>query len=53
MLSNAGINTYSNRTTSVELEGDDKDYSFVRKIQIDLRNFSLTKPSRPFFRTRW
>ena len=33
MLSNAGINTHSNRTKRVELKEDGKDYSFVRKIE--------------------
>jgi hypothetical protein len=43
MLSNAGLNTHSNRTINVELKEDGKDPSFVRKIQSDLRNSSLTK----------
>jgi hypothetical protein len=33
MLSNAGINTHSNRTAKVELKEDDKKSSFMRKIE--------------------
>jgi len=33
MLSNAVINTYSNRTTKVELKEDDEDHSFMRKTE--------------------
>jgi len=33
MLSNAGLNTHSNRTISVELKEDDKDHSITQKIE--------------------
>ncbi len=33
MLSNAGLNTHSNRTAKVELKEDDKNSSFVRKTE--------------------
>jgi len=33
MLSNAGLNTHSNRTAKVELKEDDKDSSFMRKTE--------------------
>jgi hypothetical protein len=36
MLSNAGLNTYSNRTAKVELKEDDEDHSFMRKTEFRL-----------------
>jgi len=37
MLNNAGLNTHSNRTISVELKEDGKNPTFVRKIEVEKR----------------
>ena len=36
MLSNAGLNTHSNRTAKVELKEEGKDSSFMRKTEFRL-----------------
>ena len=41
MLSNAGLNTHSNRTISVELKEEGKDSSFVRKTEYVILSSSV------------
>jgi hypothetical protein len=48
MLSNAGLNTHSNRTTGVELKEGGKDSSLLRKIeklQSDREKYKLSTES--------
>ena len=41
MLSNAGINTHSNRTISVELKEDDKNSTLLQKTEYMILSSSV------------